>query len=199
MDRRTGLDGATLTELVEAARAGRQPAWDEIVRRFTGLLWGVARAHRIESHLAADVVQRTWLRLVESLDRIEQPEALPGWLLTTSRREALRVLRAHGRELVDLDDDPVERPDPSVPELDVHLLTSERDAELWRCFRGLTERCQRLLRVLMSPECPPYAEVAVALDMPVGSIGPTRGRCLGQLRQLLSHSDYDFAGTGGGS
>jgi RNA polymerase sigma factor (sigma-70 family) len=193
-----GDQAASLTELVARARLGDQPAWDEIVARFGSLLWGVARSYRLESHAAGDVVQATWLRLVESLDRIRDPEALPGWLLTTVRREAIRTVRAHGREVLDIDDQPRERPDLDAVELDLHLLEDERDTELWRCFGRLTERCQRLLRILMSPECPPYAVVAGQLGVPIGSLGPTRGRCLVSLRELMRASDFDFGPAFGG-
>lgn len=189
---------ATLTELVARAAEGDQGAWDEIVARFSALLWSIARGYRLETNAAADVVQSTWLRLVESLARIQEPEALPGWLLTTCRREAIRVVRAKGREVLayddPLDDDPDEGPPP-----DTALLTDERDAVLWAAFRRLGERCQRLLRVLMAPECPPYAVVATELGMPVGSIGPTRGRCLGRLRGLLADTGYDFGPAWEGS
>lgn len=188
----------TLTDVVERARAGDQCAWDELIDRFTGLLWGVARAHRLDATSAADVTQATWLRLLENLDRIHEPEALPGWLLTTCRREALAVLRRHGREPLVRDPDPPEQAALDT-ELDLHLLEDERDAVLWRSFRRLGERCQQLLRILMSPECPPYAVVAQELGMPIGSLGPTRGRCLTTLRRLLGDSGYDFdtATTGG--
>lgn len=189
---------ATLTELVARAGEGEQGAWDEIVERFSALLWSVARGYRLESNAAADVVQVTWLRLVESLGRIHEPEALPGWLLTTCRREAIRVVRAKGREVLAFDDNAPDDPDDTPPP-DTALLTDERDAVLWEAFRRLGERCQRLLRVLMAPECPPYAVVAAQLGMPVGSIGPTRGRCLGQLRGLLADTGYDFGATRQGS
>jgi len=188
----------TLTHLVARAAAGDQRAWDEIVARFSGLLWGVARSYRLEPHAAADAVQGTWLALIQSLDRIADPEALPGWLLTTVRREALRMLRASGRELLDSLDEPPERAQAESAELDLALLTEERDSVLWRCFRGLSEKCQRLLRILMSPEAPPYAVVAAELGVPIGSLGPTRMRCLTALRQQLVSSGYDFGATAGG-
>lgn len=185
--------GTSLTQLVVGARSGDQGAWDQIVARFTGLLWSVARAYRLEPNAAADAVQGTWLKLVESIDDLHEPEALPGWLLTTARRQALRVARAHGRDLLSDDIEGLDAdPGTAAAALDTALLTDERDAALWTAFRGLTERCQRLLRVLVAPESPPYSEVAAQLGMPVGSIGPTRGRCLAQLRVLLAESGYDF-------
>ena len=92
---------ATLTELVSRASAGDQGAWDEIVGRFSALLWSVARSYRLEPNVAGDVVQGTWLRLVESLDRINEPEALPGGLLTTCRREAIRVCLLYTSDAAD--------------------------------------------------------------------------------------------------
>jgi RNA polymerase sigma factor (sigma-70 family) len=192
--------GASLTQLVSQARAGDQRAWDQIVARFTGLLWAVTRAYRLEPHTAADAVQVTWLRLIESIDNLQEPEALPGWLLTTARRQAGRVARAGGRdvlldELEGLDADPLD----AATSLDTALLTDERDAALWASFSRLGQRCQRLLRVLVAPECPSYSEVATQLGMPIGSIGPTRGRCLAQLRVLLGESGYDFGVDAEGS
>lgn len=184
--------GPSLTELVAAAREGDQAAWDDIVARFTSLLWSVARSYRLEPNAAADAVQGTWLRLVESLNSLHDPEALPGWLLTTARRQSIRLVRSKVRD-IPVDDIDLLDPEPlGSPPLDSALLLDERDAALWQAFCRLGERCQRLLRVLMAPECPPYAEVATRLGMPVGSIGPTRGRCLGRLRGLLAESDYDF-------
>lgn len=192
--------GPSLTQLVAGARAGDQGAWDEIVARFTGLLWAVARAYRLEPNAAADAVQATWLKLIESIDDLHEPEALPGWLLTTARRQAGRGVQVRGRDLLsdNFDDLDVDLGEAALP-LDAALLTDERDAALWEAFSRLGERCQRLLRVLVAPESPSYVEVAAHLGMPVGSIGPTRGRCLAQLRVLLEQSEYDFEADAEGS
>ncbi|MGZ4591698.1 MAG: RNA polymerase sigma factor, partial [Actinomycetes bacterium] len=88
-------------ELVRAATAGDQSSWDELVDRFTGLVWHVARGHRLGEADAADVVQTVWLRLVESLPRLREPAAVAGWLATTARHESLRLLRRAGREVSD--------------------------------------------------------------------------------------------------
>jgi RNA polymerase sigma factor (sigma-70 family) len=172
--------------LVAAAARGDQAAWDALVRQFSGLLWSIARAHRLNEADAADAVQCTWIKLVEHLDRITEPERLAGWLATTARHECLQLIRRSGRlpapaEMVD------DSPDPAPP-LDHALLVGERNAALWRVFDGLPDRCRRLLRVLMASPPPTYAEVADALDMPVGSIGPIRQRCLGRLRKLTAGS-----------
>jgi RNA polymerase sigma factor (sigma-70 family) len=184
-----------LTQLLEAAASGDSAAWDALVARFASLLWGVARSFRLDQEDAADVVQNTWLKLLDHLRDIKEPEALAGWLATTARYESLSVLRRKGREQVVRDDDLAERvTDAGSLDLDAVLLSDERDAHLWRCFARLSEPCQRLLRVLMATDRPHYAAVSEALGMPIGSIGPNRMRCLDKLRALLGRSDYDFEG-----
>ena len=191
-----------LTELVTAAANGDPEAWNAIVERFTSLLWSVGRAHRLSMEDAADVVQNTWLRLLDHLDRIQQPEALPGWLATTARHECLSLLRRRGRDVLVRDDDlgPM-LVDEEAASLDAALLEDERDVQLWTCFTQLSERCQRLLRVLMACDRPNYAEVSItplaSMGMPVGSIGPTRMRCLSTLRSLVSDTGYAFESGGG--
>jgi len=170
--------------LVTAAGSGDQAAWDQLVARYSSLLWSVARGYRLGGADAADAIQTTWLRLVEHLHRIEDPERLAGWLVTTLRRECLRLIRRSGRERPMDDDAMPDVPDDSDP-LDSGLLLAERDAALWRTFEAMPPRCQRLLRVLMASPPPSYADVSAALDMPVGSIGPTRQRCLDHLRKLV--------------
>ncbi|KAA2264965.1 sigma-70 family RNA polymerase sigma factor [Solihabitans fulvus] len=162
------------------AGAGDQDAWQELVRRHLGLVWSVARSFRLSENDAADVCQHTWLALVRHLDQLREPARLAAWLVTTAQRESLRALAAGVRET------PVEQwttpwDEESRPEDSV--LTGERAAALWRLFTGLPERCQRILRfVAYSPELS-YTEVADALGIPVGSLGPTRARCLAALRQ----------------
>ncbi|MCA1674875.1 MAG: sigma-70 family RNA polymerase sigma factor, partial [Actinobacteria bacterium] len=144
-------------------------------------------AHRLGTADAADVVQTTWLRLVEHFGRIEDPERLAGWLATTARRECLQTLRRAGRELVgDVDDVILEVVEERPAPVDARLLAEERDVALWACFERLSARCQILLRALIATPPPDYVTVSTALDMPVGSIGPTRGRCLNQLRKLAT-------------
>jgi RNA polymerase sigma factor (sigma-70 family) len=179
------------TELVSAAAEGNPEAWAEIVHRFTNLIWGIARSHRLNHDDAADVVQNTLLRLLENLRRIDQPEALPGWLATTARREALNVLRRHTRDLP-VEDQELHALGADAPEMDVGLLTAERDAHLWRCFRQLPHRDQQLLQLLVACDRPSYMTIALGLDMPVGSIGPTRMRALKRLHTLLETSNYVF-------
>lgn len=182
--------GATEVEvemrsLVAAASRGDQAAWDAIVRQFTNLLWSIARGFGLDSVDASDVVQMTWLKLVENLDRISEPEALPAWLATTVRRECLQLIRRTSRHRVIRQPEPPDVPDPGPP-VDHSILLDERDAVLWSKVAELGEACQRLLRVLMATPPPSYPEVSAALNMPIGSIGPTRQRCLRRLRELVA-------------
>jgi RNA polymerase sigma factor (sigma-70 family) len=188
--------------LLAQAAAGDERSWHALVEQHTRLLWSVARSYRLDQADAADVVQTTWLRLLEHLNKIEDPTRLVGWLVTTARRECLRMLRRSGRErlIVNDDDDALDVVDDAEP-VETRLITNERNAALWRAFVRLPERCQRLLRIAVAmPKA--YDEVSKAMDMPVGSIGPTRARCLARLRDLLAGSgltgfEEPDSGTGG--
>ena len=178
----TDTFSATATLLAQAAQ-GDQRAWNALVDEHSRLLWSVARSFRLNAADANDVVQTTWLRLLEHLDRIEDPSRLVGWLVTTARREAMRVLRRSGRERPVVEDTVLDRPDDAPP-VDSALLRDERNSALWDAFSRLSEKCRRLLRVAVThPQA--YDEISEALGMPIGSIGPTRRRCLTQLRALL--------------
>jgi RNA polymerase sigma factor (sigma-70 family) len=166
-------------QLVQRASDGDQAAWNAIVERFNGLLWSVVRAHRLSPSDGAEVVQTTWLRLVENLDRIREPEHVGAWLATTTRRECLRFIRRNAREVATSE---VEAAEPSNGSSIERLLSAERDVALWKAFASLGERCQALLRMLMADVPPSYVEVSAALGMPIGAIGPTRQRCLERLR-----------------
>ena len=170
-----------LSAVLSAAAAGDTTAWNRIVDRFGGLVWSVARGFGLSTADASDVVQSTWLRLVERIETVREPDRLGGWLATTARREALRLLSSAARVMPASDfvlDRAAPDTDPSLA-----LLSRERDRLLWRAFDELGETCRRLLRTLMADPPPSYAEAAAALDIPVGSIGPTRARCLVALRQ----------------
>jgi RNA polymerase sigma factor (sigma-70 family) len=173
-----------LASLVTAAAAGDRSAWNAIVDRFARLVWTVARSFQLNAADAADVSQVTWLRLVEQLDRIREPDALGAWLATTARREALTLLRRR-REVPVPDPDPTQSTGESPAPWQA-MLIDERNRELWQAFHRLTERCQAVLRLLVIEPVGSYAAAAAALDLPVGSLGPTRARCLDALRQHLS-------------
>lgn len=181
-----------LDTLVPAAAHGDPEAWNRITEMFTALLWSVARSFRLNHDDAGDVVQNTWLRLLENLNKIERPQGLPKWLTTTARREALTLIRRRRREV--LAGDCVEtgvEPDDPIP-VDATLLLSERDTHLWSCFTQLPERDQQLLRILATADRGRYDQVSLAMKMPIGSIGPTRMRSLRRLRNLLEHASYPF-------
>jgi RNA polymerase sigma factor (sigma-70 family) len=171
-----------VASLVAEASTGSQMAWNELVDRFASLVWAIARAHGLDQVDAGDVSQTTWLRLVENLNRIRDPEKVGSWLATTTRNECLRLLRRAGR-YVPLGEDTELEADPDKPEIETHLFEAERDASLWRAFRRLGERCRLLLRLLMSDPPASYEEISAATGWPLGSIGPTRSRCLQQLRR----------------
>ena len=180
-------------ELLAAAAEGDQRAWSALVDRYHNLVWSVARGFRIDVADAADAVQNTWLRLVEHLDRVEDPERLGAWLATTARRECLQLIRRASRVRTDPATEHLEQlPDPDEP-VDAGVLLGERDAALWRALRTLSERCQQLLRILMATPPPAYADVAATLGMAIGTIGPTRQRCLDKLRAVV-HADGVLGG-----
>lgn len=167
--------------LVRRAADGDPAAWQELVRRYTSVVWSVAREHRLSACDAADVSQATWLSLAEHLHRLRDPERLAGWLATTARRESLRILSVRRRET------PLEWAALSSivdgPEADV--VAGDRDGALWRCLHGLPERCRALLRLIAHAPDLTYAQAARALGVPAGSVGPMRSRCLAVLRQRL--------------
>jgi RNA polymerase sigma factor (sigma-70 family) len=181
-------------ELVARVRASDRDAWVALTDRHTNLLWAVARSLRLNDEDAADAVQTTWLRLVERLDDLRDPARVRSWLATTMRRECLAALRRRSRLL--LADGWDDLPDAADPPDDA-LLREERDAALWRAFAALRQNCQALLRLLMADPPPSYTEVAAALNMPIGSIGPTRRRCLDDLREVVQPviGTSDAAGT----
>lgn len=177
------------SELLEQAAAGNSSAWDEIVSRYSGLVWAVARGFALSMADAADVSQTTWLRLVEHLGKLREPEHLGGWLATTARHECLRTLRKSGREVVAFDADiDIESGEPTPEAVVLH---DEQDRLVWLALGEIPQRCQVLLRALASTPPPSYDEVSAALGMPIGSIGPTRARCLDHLKKRLQAHHVD--------
>lgn len=165
-------------------RDGDEQALDQLVRVMSPVLWHVVRATGLDREAAEDVVQTTWLSLVRSAVTVQDPQAVGRWLCTAARREAWRHARTNGRVRATDDDDLDSRlPRQQSPELDV-VLDDER-ARLWAALGRLPERCQKLLRIVATEPRPDYASISDDLQMPVGSIGPTRGRCLDKLRTEL--------------
>ncbi|MEV8504067.1 sigma-70 family RNA polymerase sigma factor [Actinoplanes sp. NPDC051475] len=183
-----------MAALVGKAAGGDQAAWDEIVRRYSGRVWAVCRVHRLAPADAADVFQQTWLRVLENLDSLRDPAKFGAWIGTTCRNEALGAIRRARRALPVDDSWLADRPgDPDDDDPELPFLVADRDAELWRAFRQLSRRCRDVLRVLVveAEGRPSYELAAAALGMPIGSLGPTRGRCLSQLRRFLTDSSAD--------
>jgi RNA polymerase sigma factor (sigma-70 family) len=192
-DGRVAAAEAEAGDLVRAALGGDEVSWEALVQRYSGLVWSVARGYRLGQADAADVFQTTWLRLAEHLGRLSNPGQVGAWLATTARREALRTARGAARmapaddaTLVALGHVDHYSPEHAALDAEQARLDADRAASLWRAFGGLPGRCRELLRILIAMPPPSYGEVAAALDMPVGSIGPTRARCLRRLRELLA-------------
>jgi RNA polymerase sigma factor (sigma-70 family) len=176
-------DGS-LTDLINAAAAGDERAWEMLVARFRGLVWSIVNSYRLEPADAADVVQTTWLRLVQHIGRIHQPLALGGWLATTARRECLRALRLAGREQP-TEEQYLEVAGPPEADPQDHVVIAETDRVLWESVDRLSPRCRKLLRLLMADPRPSYRDISASLNMPIGSIGPSRARCLACLRRTM--------------
>jgi len=170
-----------LPTLVAAARRREAWAWDAIVARFSPTVSGVARRHRLGHADQDEVAQMTWIRLLGAIDRIEEPEALAGWLATTARRECLRLL-ASGRREVPVDEAPAVE-DAQAGALEEAAAAEERVRALRAAIGGLRDRQRELVGLLLCDPPLSYEEVSRRLDMPVGSIGPTRLRCIARLRR----------------
>ena len=172
--------------------AGDAVALDELVRVMTPVLWHVVRAYRLPPEIAEDVVQTTWLSLVRSRASIHEPAAVGGWLTTTARREAWKVAKATGRG-IPVEDDELARRLPDEGSAESEVVRRDTEGRLWDAVENLSERCQALLRIVAFEHRPDYREIAADLGMPIGSIGPTRGRCLQKLRALIEENGEDHA------
>lgn len=199
-------DDPTLAALVARAAKGDQSAWDELIERFAPLVWSICRRYSLERADIDDIAQNVWLKLVERLPTIREPNALPGWLATTTQRECLRLLRVNQR---------LERRGGRLAEetatvlppagmIEEEIIKGEWNRALLIAFEQLALPCRELLSLLMQEPPVPYTEVSRRLGIPVGGIGPRRARCLAKLRRcqpladLLGEED-DEDGRGGES
>ncbi len=176
-------DHPVVTDLVTRARNDDKQAWDALVERYAPLIWSICRRHRLSGADAEDVGQSVWLQLVDHLDKVRDPAALPGWLATTARRECARVLRAAcGPRAAGygLDAETIPADQAEVAE---QLLTAERHTALLEAVAYLSPRCQELIVLLIQDPPVPYATISARLGIPIGSIGPNRSRCLDRLRR----------------
>ena len=177
-------DDPVVTALVTRARNGEEQAWDALVERYASLIWSICRSHRLGGGDVGDVGQRVWLQLVDQLDQVRDPAALPRWLATTTRRECARVQRgprgahASGHTL-----EAGTIPDQHAQTVEQQLFAAERHVVLREAAARLPPCCQRLIRLLIQDPPLPYATISAMLNIPVGSIEPNRRRCLDKLRR----------------
>jgi len=177
-------DDPSVAALVARVAEGDQAAWNELVERYSPLVWSICLQYQLNRQDIDDVGQNVWLLLVEHIGSLREAAALPGWLATTTRHEALRVLRtSRRRDHADLPPDDQLPPGPADAAIEEELIAAERDAALRAAFAELPRRCHELLSLLMSDPPPGYAYISTTLGLPVGSIGPTRARCLDRLRR----------------
>jgi RNA polymerase sigma factor (sigma-70 family) len=175
-------DYPVVAGLVAGARNGDRQAWDALVARYAPLIWSICRRHAISGPAAEDVAQHVWLHLVQSLEELRDPAALPGWIATTTRRECSRLRRV--QDLAADDGQLLENlPDQHAKTVEHQLLMAERHATLRAAVARLPQPLQRLLALLAADPPLPYAEISARLGIPVGSIGPNRSRSLARLRR----------------
>lgn len=179
-------------EVLSLAAYGERAAWDALVDRFGAMVWSVARGFRLDDATAKDVSQTVWLKLIENIDTIKDPERLPGWLATTCRREALRVARARDRAIpTDFEYD-VEDPGPALDEI---LIDDEENRLIVKAFNTLDNVCKQLLRLMTIEPALSYEEISEATGRPIGSLGPTRARCLEKLKSAIARIKHDTEGS----
>lgn len=180
------------TSAFAAFRAGERSAFDDLVNEMTPLLWQVVRGQGVDRVQAEDIIQTAWMNLLHSSASIQEPRAVVKWLITTTKREAWRVSgrsREDAKRSTELfADDGEERvtiPAPREHEPDLVVQRNTENRVLWQQVASLSAKCRELIRVIAFADRPDYAVIAESLGMPVGSIGPTRGRCLAKLRVAL--------------
>jgi RNA polymerase sigma factor (sigma-70 family) len=188
----TAIEALSHGDLLVLATKGERSAWDALVDRFGQMVWSVARGYRLDEATAKDVTQTVWLKLIENIDSIKDPERLPGWLATTARREALKVARARERDVPSDFEFDVEDPAPSLEEM---LIDEEDSRFAVKAFKTLDDACRELLRLMTIDPPLSYEELSDLTGKPIGSLGPTRARCLEKLRSAITR----ITTRGGGS
>jgi RNA polymerase sigma factor (sigma-70 family) len=189
-------DRARAAALVRAAAEGDGASWDALVAEYGGLIWAITRSYRLTAAEAADVSQTTWLRLCENIDRLRDPGSVGSWLATTARRESLGCQSRSRSVMLFEDMTQVDENPNNVEAVDSRLLREEAAASVREALDQLPGRSRRMLALLMQDEPPTYEEVAAQLDLPIGSIGPTRGRALRRLREILEGGLGETVSTG---
>ncbi|HEY2764545.1 MAG TPA: sigma-70 family RNA polymerase sigma factor [Pseudonocardiaceae bacterium] len=178
----------SVADLLLRARRGDGAAWEEIVRRYSNVVFATVRSFRLQDADVLDAVQMTWLRLAENAHRVQYPERLAGWLATTARRECLHILRQQAKHTPAPADTVAENVvDPGIgPEQ--RVIDHDTARTLWNLVAELSPLRRTLLRALFTDNPRPYTEVARSAGIPPGGIGPTRARALQQLRHRLDES-----------
>jgi RNA polymerase sigma factor (sigma-70 family) len=179
------------SDLINACRDGEEAAWEALVARYERLVYTIPSRYGLTPAEISDVFQSVWLALLKNLENLRQPDRIAAWLVTTTRRECWERRRGVNYEKVitsDLDDQ-ITRAKSEEPSPDEIVATYEKHEALRRAMDQMDSRCRRLLRLLyFDPSIPSYADVATKLNMPIGSIGPLRARCLKKLRKILVDS-----------
>jgi RNA polymerase sigma factor (sigma-70 family) len=178
------MTASSVGDLLARAAAGDQSAWDALVGSYERLVWSVVRGFRFDDATTADVFQTVWLRFVEHIQRIRSPDAVASWLATTARHESIRVSRARARQVPT--DFEYDLPDTSAPSPAERAELAAEEMAAVEAFSRLGEPCQELLRLLIAEPPLDYEAISGITGRPVGSIGPTRGRCLDRLRRLMA-------------
>ncbi|ATW52894.1 RNA polymerase subunit sigma [Streptomyces peucetius subsp. caesius ATCC 27952] len=174
-----------MNELVDDCIAGNQDGWNRIVERYTPLIWAIARGHRLSTADCEDVSQTTWMRVIQHLGKLRDPEKLSQWIAVSARRESLKHIEKSGRSVPVGDSPAFDRPEPSENHPEEAALAKERDNEVLLAYCALSSKCQALLGLLVTDPPMSYDEISATLGMPRGSLGPIRSRCLAHLGKLL--------------
>lgn len=183
-------------ELVKACREGDESAWEAITYRYQNLLFSIPRRAGLGKDLAADVLQEVFTTLYVKIDQLEKPEFLKAWLITTTRHKTIHLItretKGRPRSISDDENDPAFDIVDKAPLADEMLIRFEREDQIEKAFTEIDDRCRRLLMMLyLESDKVPYSEIAEKLDIPLGSIGPTRARCLQKLLKLIPHIETD--------
>jgi RNA polymerase sigma factor (sigma-70 family) len=177
-------------ELVQACRRGDETAWETVVYKYQNLLYSIPMRAGLGRDLASDVLQEVFTTLFEKLDKIEKPEFLRAWLVTTTQHKTIHLIqretRGRPKSIDDTEGDVFFEISDARPLPDENLFRLEREKQIEAALEAIEERCRRLLTMLyLDQDNASYVEIAEKLDIPLGSIGPTRARCLQKLIKLL--------------
>ena len=185
-----------LAGTVKEAISGSQEAWNLLVERFSGLVWSIARSQLLDISDASDVSQTVWLRLAEHIGVLREPEHVDAWLAVTARHEAQRVQKRRQFQVPVSYERLLRLPEANPRHPEAEVIAAEESETLWRAFALLGEACRTLLRMLITDPPPSYAVVSETLGLPIGSIGPTRSRCLNHLREQFETDAVQTRQTG---